>query len=104
MIGALVGAIAGAALGLLPVGHFIAVDPGWVPLADGLLFFVVGGVSGAVLGGAFGPRLSTHAGFRLIDGMEEGSIDVEVTCLQARSSQTRAVFEAAGAADVIVIS
>jgi hypothetical protein len=104
MIGALVGAIAGALLGLFPLGRFIAVDPGWPPLADGLLFFVVGGVSGAVLGGAFGPRLSTHAGFRLIDGMEEGSIGVAVTCLRGKSSQTRTVFETAGAADVIVIS
>jgi MFS family permease len=104
MIGALVGAVAGAAFGLFPLGHFIAVDPGWAPLADGLLLFVVGGVSGAVLGGAFGPRLSTHAGFRLIDGMEEGSIGIAVACLRSQTSQTRAVFETAGAADVIVIS
>ena len=104
MIGALVGAVAGAVLGLFPLGQFIVVDPGWTPLADALLLFVVGGISGAVLGGAFGPRLSTHAGFRLIDGMEEGSIAVAATTKQPQIVSVRAVFDTAGAADVIVIS
>ncbi len=103
VIGALAGAAIGTALGFLPAGRFITMVPDQAPLFDGLLFFVAGGISGAVLGGAFGQQLSTHAGFRLIDGMDEGSIAVLVSCARERSSAIRAIFDANRATDVVVI-
>ena len=103
VIGALAGAAIGAALGFLPAGRIVTMAPDQAPLIDGLLFFVAGGISGAVLGGAFGQQLSTHAGFRLIDGMDEGSIAVLVSCARDRSSAIRAIFDANRATDVVVI-
>jgi hypothetical protein len=103
VIGALAGAAIGTALGFLPAGRFITMVPDQAPLIDGLLFFVAGGISGAVLGGAFGQQLSTHAGFRLIDGMDEGSIAVIVSCVHDRASAIRAIFDANRATDVVVI-
>jgi len=103
VIGALAGAAIGAALGLFPLGRFVTMAPDQAPLIDGLLFFVAGGISGAVLGGAFGEQLSTHAGFRLIDGMDEGSIAVLVTCAREHSGAIRAIFDANRATDVVVI-
>ena len=103
MIGAVVGAALGVVLGYFPIGHFIAVQAGNASLVDALLLFVFGGICGAVLGGAFGPRLSTHAGFRLVDGMAEGRIAVTTTCAREKSTVTIAVFASAGATDVIVI-
>jgi hypothetical protein len=103
MTGALVGAAVGAAFGMLPIGRFITTIPEQAPLIDGLLFFVAGGISGAVLGGAFGRQLSTHAGFRLIDGMDEGSIAVIVNCAHAQTKQIREIFESERATDVVGI-
>jgi hypothetical protein len=103
MIGAIVGAVIGAGLGLLPAGRFLSSFPDQAPLIDGLLFFVAGGISGAVLGGAFGLQRSTHAGFRLVDGMAEGSIALLVSCPRAQSTAVRAVLDAHRATDVVVI-
>ena len=103
VIGAIAGAVLGTALGFLPAGRFITVAPDQAPLVDGLLFFVAGGISGAVLGGAFGQQLSTHAGFRLVDGMDDGSIAVLVSCARDRAGAIRAIFDAHRATDVVVI-
>jgi hypothetical protein len=103
MIGAIVGAVIGVVLGLLPAGRFLSTFPDEAPLIDGLLFFVAGGISGAVLGGAFGLQRSTHAGFRLVDGMAEGSIALLVTCPPAQSAAVQAVMDAHRATDVVVI-
>jgi len=59
-------------------GAVISVARPLQPLADGFLFFALGAIVGAVLGGALGPQLSTHAGFRLIDAMQEDSIAVVI--------------------------
>jgi hypothetical protein len=88
---------------MLPAGRFLSSLPDQAPLIDGLLFFVAGGISGAVLGGAFGLQRSTHAGFRLVDGMAEGSIALLVTCPRAQSAALRAVMDAHRATDVVVI-
>jgi len=103
LIGAGIGAVAGSIVGAFPGTRFMAVDPAMTWIADGLLFFVVGAVAGSVLGGAFGPRLSTHAGFRLVDGMDEGALAVIVECTRDRTTMIRAVFDEAGAHDVVVI-
>jgi hypothetical protein len=103
MIGGIAGALVGAVLGMLPAGRFLSSFPDQAPLIDGLLFFVAGGISGAVLGGAFGLQRSTHAGFRLIDGMAEGSIAFIVSCEPAQSTAVRAVFDAHRATDVVVV-
>ncbi|HEY7787186.1 MAG TPA: hypothetical protein VIF33_01595 [Casimicrobiaceae bacterium] len=103
MIGAIAGAVIGVVLGMLPAGRFLSSLPDQAPLVDGLLFFVAGGISGAVLGGAFGLQRSTHAGFRLVDGMAEGSIALLVTCPRAQSAALRAVMDAHRATDVVVI-
>jgi hypothetical protein len=103
MIGAIVGAVVGVGLGMLPAGRFLASFQDQAPLIDGLLFFVAGGISGAVLGGAFGLQRSTHAGFRLIDGMAEGSVALLVSCPPAQSAAVRAILDAHRAADVVVI-
>jgi hypothetical protein len=103
MIGAIAGALLGAALGMFPAGRFLSTFPDQAPLIDGLLFFVAGGISGGVLGGAFGLQRSTHAGFRLIDGMAEGSVALFVSCPAGQSAAVRAILDAHRTADVVVI-
>jgi hypothetical protein len=103
IVGSLVGAAVGVILGFFPIGHLVVIQVGNASLVDGLLLFVFGGICGAVLGGAFGPRLSTHAGFRLVDGMDEGHIAVTASCAREKSAEIKAVFATAGAGDVIVI-
>lgn len=103
MIGALAGALIGALFGMLPPGRFVSPIPDQAPLVEALLFFAAGGISGVVLGGAFGGQLSTHAGFRLIDGMAEGRIAVAVACASAQTAAVRAIFDEQRAADVVVI-
>ncbi|HEY7980233.1 MAG TPA: hypothetical protein VID19_02020 [Candidatus Eremiobacteraceae bacterium] len=103
VIGAIAGALLGVALGMLPAGRFLASFPDQAPLIDGLLFFVAGGISGAVLGGAFGLQRSTHSGFRLIDGMAEGSIALLVWSVRPQSTAVRAVLDDHHATDVVVI-
>ena len=101
--GALCGALIGAALGFSPYGGIVPVAPGLFALADALLFFIVGIVAGAVLGTALGPRLSTHVGYRLIDGMADGDIAVIAACARAQSAAAVAAMTESGAADIIVV-
>ncbi|MDQ2817145.1 MAG: hypothetical protein M3T49_02885, partial [Candidatus Eremiobacteraeota bacterium] len=75
-LGGVAGALAGLALGLSPVAGVVPVAPSMRLLADCLLLFVLGMIAGAVLGGALGPQASKHAGFRLIDEMEDGAVVV----------------------------
>jgi len=103
MIGALAGALIGAVFGMLPQGRFVSPAPDQAPLVDALLFFAAGGISGVVLGGSFGEQLSTHAGFRLIDGMAEGRIAVSVSCAKAKTAAIRAIFDEQRASDIVVI-
>jgi len=103
MIGALAGALIGAVFGMLPPGRFVSPSPDQAPLVDALLFFAAGGISGVVLGGSFGEQLSTHAGFRLIDGMAEGRIAVSVSCASPQTADVRAIFDEQRASDIVVI-
>ncbi len=101
--GAACGLAIGVALGLMPAGRFLSVSPDLMLVADALFFFVIGIVAGAVLGSAFGPRLSTHVGYRLIDGMQEGRIAIVARCARAQADSASSAMTAAGAADVIVV-
>jgi hypothetical protein len=103
VIGGAVGAIVGAALANTAVGALVPVDPGSRPFASALMFFAIGIAVGGVLGGAFGRRPSTHAGYRLIDAMEDGAIALVAVIEPARLEETRRALESAGASDFIVI-
>jgi hypothetical protein len=107
-LGALIGGAAGAAVGFLggstSLGALMPVEPSLRAIAATMLFFALGIAVGGVLGGAFGKRPSTHAGFRLIDAMEAGEIAVIGSVLTERSSEARKMLEDNAAADIIVIA
>jgi hypothetical protein len=104
LFGGVVGALAGCGIGFSSLQSLAPVDPALRPIALTLLFFAIGIAVGAVLGGAFGPRPSAHAGFRLIDGMEDGAIAVVSTLDADLLDRARAALESAGANDIIVIA
>jgi hypothetical protein len=103
LLGAAVGFLAGVALGLSQVGHIANVAPEFSIVADALFFFVVGIIGGAVLGTAIGPRLSTHVGYRLIDGMQEGSIAIIASCASHQVTAASSAMTDSHAVDVIVV-
>ncbi len=94
--GALIGALVGLAIGFTSVGSSIAVTHAAIPFANVALFFVLGAIAGSVLGGALAPQPSTHLGFRLIDGMQEGACALVVVAPRERHDELQAVLEAAG--------
>jgi hypothetical protein len=98
--GAAAGTAAGYAIGRLPFGHFMPVSPNLVPFADTLFFFVVGLFVGSILGAALAPQQSSHAAFRLIDGMHEGALAVIVPVPPGRVDELVKVLEAAGATGI----
>ena len=101
--GALWGTAIGVALGLSPFGRIVPVDANLTIVADALFFLIIGIISGAVLGTALGPRLSTHVGYRLIDGMAEGSIAIIARCTRENATAASAAMAQSGATDVIVV-
>jgi hypothetical protein len=103
VIGAVVGAIVGFALGFTPIGAIIAVAKTIQPIACAMLLLVLGGIAGAALGNAFGPQRSTHAGFRLVDAMEEGGIGVVVTTDDEKAPDVMRILRDAGAIEVIAV-
>jgi len=104
VIGGVAGALAGLAAGPTSIGALMPVDPPLRTLAASLLFFAVGVAAGGVLGGAFGKRPSTHAGFQLIDAMEAGSVAAVGSIEPARIDDVRRVLGEGGAAEIVVIS
>jgi len=96
MIGALIGACSGIAISFTSVGALIPVPHAALQLANAGFYFVLGAVVGSVLGAALGPQASTHAGFRLIDGMQEGAYALIVVAPQNRHDELQKVLEAAG--------
>jgi hypothetical protein len=101
--GGTVGGIAGIAVGFSSAGALLPADGAMRVLAWALLLFAVGVAIGGVLGGAFGSRPSTHAGFRLIDAMEEGGLALVATIDGSQVDAVKQQLEAGGAADVVVI-
>jgi hypothetical protein len=70
VIGAFAGAVVGLALTYVPRIDIIPVAPQYRLLAYVLLFFIVGALAGATLGSALAPQRSTHAAFRIVDEVE----------------------------------
>lgn len=103
-IGGAVGVLGGLAAGETAIASIVPVETSLRPLAATLLFFAVGTAVGAVLGSAFGRRPSTHAGFRLIDGMEAGHVALVGTIEDANVDGAREALAAAGAEDLIVVA
>jgi hypothetical protein len=94
--GAIIGALAGLGLSLTPMGSAIAVTHGALAIANIGFYFVLGAIVGSVLGAALTPQPSTHVGFRLIDGMNDGSYALVVVSPRERHDELQAVLEAAG--------
>jgi len=103
-IGGLVGAIAGIASGYTPVASILPVDPSMRSVAAALLFFAIGASVGGVLGGALGKQPSTHAGFRLIDAMEDGSVAAVGAIGVSDADDVRRLLESNDASDIIMIA
>jgi hypothetical protein len=70
VIGSFCGVVVGLALALVPHIDIMPVLPQHRAVAYALLFFVVGALAGATLGGALAPQRSTHAAFRIVDEVE----------------------------------
>lgn len=103
VIGGVIGAAVGFAAGMAHIASIMPVPPSLQTAAATLLFFVVGAALGGVLGGAFGKRPSTHAGFRLIDAMEAGDVAAIGAIDGAGAEEVRRLLEEKGAAEIIVI-
>jgi len=100
LIGGAIGALAGCALGLGPAGSIVAAPQNLPVVANAALYFVMGAIVGSVLGAAFAPQPSTHAGFRLIDGMLEGGYALVAVVPVQRHAELRRALEAAGASGI----
>ena len=96
MIGALIGACSGLALSFTSAGALIHLAHPALQLANVGFYFVLGAIVGSVLGAALGPQASTHAGFRLIDGMQEGAYALIVVAPHSRHDELQKILEAAG--------
>lgn len=103
VLGGFVGAFAGLAAGPSSIGALMPVDPQLRTLASALLFFAVGVAAGGVLGGAFGKRPSTHAGFQLIDAMEAGSVAAVGTIDVSRIDEAKRLLDESGATEIVVV-
>ena len=103
VLGGFVGACAGLAAGPSSIGALMPVDPPLRTLASALLFFAVGVAAGGVLGGAFGKRPSTHAGFQLIDAMEAGSVAAVGAIDASRIDEAKRFLDESGATEIVVI-
>jgi hypothetical protein len=100
ILGAALGALAGVALGLTPVGGLLAVPHEVRLLANIALYLVLGVIVGSVLGAAFAPQPSTHVGFRLIDGMQDGALALIVSAPRARLDELHKALERCGGAGI----
>jgi len=103
VVGAVVGTAIGVAVGLTPGGKIMPVAGAQQALADGLLCFALGAIAGASLGGALGPRRSSHVGYRIIDALDAGAIAVVAEVPDAVVEIAVTALEFAGAHDVLRI-
>ncbi|MBC5804744.1 MAG: hypothetical protein DLM53_08580 [Candidatus Eremiobacter antarcticus] len=97
LLGAGIGALAGMAASLTPLRSLVPVAQGQA-LADILICFVLGAIVGSIWGSALCAQSSTHAGFRLIDGMQEGGLAIVVQAPRARMGEIEAMLQSAGGA------
>lgn len=103
-LGGLAGVAAGVAIGYTPMASIMPVDPSLRTIAASLLFFAIGASVGGVLGGALGKQQSTHAGFRLIDAMEDGDIAVVGSISISQADDVRRRLEKSSASDIVMIA
>jgi hypothetical protein len=96
IIGAALGALAGVALGNTAAGGLLAVPHEARLLANIALYLVLGAIIGSVLGAAFAPQPSTHVGFRLIDGMQDGALALIVSAPRERLDELHKTLERCG--------
>lgn len=96
ILGAALGAAAGVAISLTPVGGLVAVPHDARMLANIGLYLALGAIVGSVLGAAFAPQPSTHAGFRLIDGMQDGALALIVVAQRNRFDELQRLLEDGG--------
>ena len=87
LIGGAVGALAGGLLVLVPGMPIVTIEPQYRAFAGVLLFFILGAIAGATLGGAFAPQRSTHAAFRIVDEIEHGGVAVVASVDAASASR-----------------
>jgi hypothetical protein len=104
VIGGAIGLLIGAALGFTRFGAFAPVDPQTRPIADALLLFALGAISGASLGGALGPRRSTHVAYRIVDAIDDGGIGMAARVAQPVADASIRLLESAGAVDIIRVT
>ena len=98
--GALLGAAAGAAIAFTPAGRLVSAPQTLLVAANAALYFVLGGIVGSVLGAALAPQPSTHSGFRLIDGMQEGAYALIAVAPRERHDELQRALEGAGATGI----
>ena len=96
LIGAVAGALFGIVIGFTPAGAAVAMTRVPLLLANALLYFVLGAIIGSVLAAALAPQPSTHAGFRLIDGMQDGALALIVVAPRDRLDELERAMESAG--------
>lgn len=101
VIGGLIGAVAGLLIGLIPGVQLVQTGASFQPLASALLFFVLGALAGATLGGALAPQRSSHAGFRIVDELEHGALAVVVSLDADRAADVTRSLEVAGGLHVM---
>ena len=89
--GAAIGGAAGAAAGLA-LSFFPAIS---------IVFFILGALAGATLGGALAPQRSTHAGFRIVDELEHGALAVVAITDSERAATVKTSFATAGGLHVL---
>ena len=100
IISSAIGAAFGLALSFTRAGNILPVPHLLQPLANALFFFVIGLFVGSVLGASLAPQQSAHAGFRLIDAMQEGSLALIVTAAPEQAGNIASLLETAGATSI----
>jgi hypothetical protein len=96
VFGAAIGALTGLIVSFTPLAAWMPVEPPARLLALVAFWFVVGTIAGAVLGAAFAPQSSSHAGFRLIDGIHDGGVVLLVAALPANADAVQRILEDGG--------
>src|ERR1700694_1651622 len=96
VIGAAIGVLAGFGLSFTPLAMLMPVERSAQTLALVAFWFVVGAIVGAVLGAAFAAQSSSHAGFRLIDGMQEGGLVLIIAAARDRGDALQEILESSG--------
>jgi hypothetical protein len=99
LLGAGIGALTGMAAAFTPLRSLVPVAQGQA-LADILICFVLGAIVGSIWGSALCAQSSTHAGFRLIDGMQDGGLAIVVQASRSRMGEIEETLQSTGGAGI----